>query len=384
MSEPPAYDLTATTLVFRRDEDTRAWVTGLANHRRLGGYLPPGGHLEASETLAECALREVREELGCDAVIIPGPSMPIPPGYPHTVCPAPWWIIDCRASADNRTPRPHRHLDHTYCAIAAGDVGEPETTAVWWTEQQIRDHPDLSNDSRPQLLAAFPLLDHLTTDLHIADGDAWHAPGALAPILDDLARERTAQDVLFGRQEFPDGTGGPGTTEAADRAKQQVADAWQTGTLTWRHILEEEFLEAMAETDPQALHTELIQTAAVAAKWAAALQRRHGRITHHVKTTGGRSEHLIRDHAAPKGETVRVATPGERDGMLMVAAYAALGQVIAHSDPAALIDLAELLHALAPSCGINPADLESLRSTTAQTLGPFTTARIAQNPPEHP
>ncbi|MFI7707135.1 NUDIX domain-containing protein [Nonomuraea sp. NPDC049480] len=106
---PVKYDMTATNLVFRRSEDTGDWVTGVAYHVRLGGFLPAGGHWEDGESLAETALRETVEELGCRTLIIPGPSsMLAPAGYPHPVCPVPWWIIDCRASADSHTPGPHR------------------------------------------------------------------------------------------------------------------------------------------------------------------------------------------------------------------------------------------------------------------------------------
>ncbi|TMR08178.1 NUDIX domain-containing protein, partial [Nonomuraea turkmeniaca] len=73
------YDMTATNLVFRRSESAGDWVTGVAYHLRLGGFLPAGGHWEDGETLAETALRETVEELGCRTLIIPGlSSMPAP------------------------------------------------------------------------------------------------------------------------------------------------------------------------------------------------------------------------------------------------------------------------------------------------------------------
>ncbi|MGP3913002.1 NUDIX domain-containing protein [Nonomuraea sp. 10N515B] len=169
MDAPAKYDMTATNLVFRRSEDTGHWVTGVAYHVRLGGFLPAGGHWEDGETLAETALRETVEELGCRTLIIPGlSSMPAPAGYPHPVCPAPWWVIDCRASADSHTPGPHRHLDHTFVSIFEREVQAPETAVDWLTRQQVKDRADLSHDSRLQLLTVFPLLDDLTRDLHVS------------------------------------------------------------------------------------------------------------------------------------------------------------------------------------------------------------------------
>ena len=98
-------------------------------------------------------------------------------------------------------------------------------------------------------------------------------------MLTDVAAERLAQDARFGVQDFPDGTGTE-RTPAADRAKAEAHAAWERGELTWRHILAEEFLEALAETEPTALRTELVQTAAVAVKWVQSLDKRHGYTRH--------------------------------------------------------------------------------------------------------
>ena len=96
-------------------------------------------------------------------------------------------------------------------------------------------------------------------------------PGSLSRVLADVAAERAAQDATWGFREHPDGTG-PEYAAEADRAKRAVADAG--GGLTWRHILHEEVLEAFAEDDPERLRAELIQVAAVAVKWAQALDLR--------------------------------------------------------------------------------------------------------------
>ncbi|WP_157251299.1 hypothetical protein [Nonomuraea typhae] len=104
------------------------------------------------------------------------------------------------------------------------------------------------------------------------NGD-YGVPGSLARVLADIADERRAQDARWGIQDIPDGTS-PSRTAAADAAKRETSAAFGEGTLTWRHILLEEVLESLAETDPEALRTELIQVAAVAVKWAQALDRR--------------------------------------------------------------------------------------------------------------
>ena len=62
----------------------------------------------------------------------------------------------------------------------------------------------------------------------------------------------------------------------ADNARRNCEDAFAQGDGTWKHILEEEFWEAMAEEDPEALEKELIQVAAVAVSMAAASRRARG------------------------------------------------------------------------------------------------------------
>ncbi|WP_223167374.1 NUDIX hydrolase [Nonomuraea sp. SYSU D8015] len=105
------------------------------------------------------------------------------------------------------------------------------------------------------------------------DGDAG-VPGSLARVLGDVAAERAAQDEMWGMQELPDGTGGGRTAADSGRARQETETAAGDGTLTWRHILAEEVLEAFAEADRDRLRAELVQVAAVAVKWIQSLDRR--------------------------------------------------------------------------------------------------------------
>ncbi|MFI6298967.1 hypothetical protein ACIBEJ_45775 [Nonomuraea sp. NPDC050790] len=104
------------------------------------------------------------------------------------------------------------------------------------------------------------------------DGD-YGLPGSLRCVLEEIAGERRAQDARWGIQDVPDGTS-PVRAPAADEAKRETSAAFDDGTLTWRHILAEEVLEAFAESDTEALRTELIQVAAVAVKWVQAIDRR--------------------------------------------------------------------------------------------------------------
>ena len=99
----------------------------------------------------------------------------------------------------------------------------------------------------------------------------------------DVMLERERQTEKHGVQtHLPDGTG-PGVwldpdirsartfDELADSAKLRCKRASEheggDGSITFEHILTEEWAEALAESDPAALRAELVQLAAVAVQW---------------------------------------------------------------------------------------------------------------------
>jgi len=89
-----------------------------------------------------------------------------------------------------------------------------------------------------------------------------------ATVLQDVLNERIRQDRKFGPQSHPNGTGGRGTDALVRIAREECNQAFAEGQGTWKHILDEEFCEALAESDPAKLRKELIQIAAVAVAWA--------------------------------------------------------------------------------------------------------------------
>lgn len=100
-------------------------------------------------------------------------------------------------------------------------------------------------------------------------------PAARRPVLLEVDTERDGQDEKWGEQNHPDGTGYAYLQEKADQARRDCNLAAATGTVTWRHILREEYYEALACTDDQQLRAELVQVAAVAVSWIEAIDRRH-------------------------------------------------------------------------------------------------------------
>jgi hypothetical protein len=98
--------------------------------------------------------------------------------------------------------------------------------------------------------------------------------GPDAPVLAEIQAERERQDAKWGEQNHPDGTGSRDQQAAAGLARSWCQDAFGSGYGTWSDVLAEEVAEANAESDPAKLRAELIQVAAVATAWIAAIDRR--------------------------------------------------------------------------------------------------------------
>ena len=116
-------------------------------------------------------------------------------------------------------------------------------------------------------------------------------PSPTADVLIEVLHERGHQTAKHGEQNhLPDGTGpdldlavafvaGRITAEhLAEWAKARTKAASQNeggdGSITFEHILTEEWAEALAESDPAKLRAELIQVAAVAVQWVEAIDHR--------------------------------------------------------------------------------------------------------------
>lgn len=106
-------------------------------------------------------------------------------------------------------------------------------------------------------------------------------------ILYEVADETVRQDEKWGEQNHPDLL----PEEYSHRTYHFTAEAWKRtndarvakanadGALpdrncAWDGILLEEVYEALAESDPAKLRAELVQVAAVAVQWVAAIDRR--------------------------------------------------------------------------------------------------------------
>lgn len=107
-------------------------------------------------------------------------------------------------------------------------------------------------------------------------------------ILAEIGNERRRQDELWGLGQLgiPDGTGHEKFKELAGEARIECDRATAAMEVTFMHVLLEEVMEALAESDEDRLRVELIQVAAVAAKWVQAIDRRRVLRDHHQEGLG--------------------------------------------------------------------------------------------------
>ena len=123
---------TATAFVVRADATLLHW------HKRLGQWMPPGGHIEPDELPTEAALREVREETGLICEIVSSSSY-LRFTYPEQL-PAPYTIL----IEDIPGPdEPHKHIDLIYFVRPLEDAGHAtvdDPTLRWVSSAELREN----------------------------------------------------------------------------------------------------------------------------------------------------------------------------------------------------------------------------------------------------
>lgn len=101
----------------------------MLKHRKLGMWLPPGGHIEPGELPDEAAVREVLEETGIYAELLPESGEPAPPGPVRLCRPEAVQLEDIAPG--------HQHIDMVYFARpvpGSSIIPRPneESSAVGW------------------------------------------------------------------------------------------------------------------------------------------------------------------------------------------------------------------------------------------------------------
>lgn len=116
----PSRDFTVAVLVVDAGRVLLHW------HRKLGRWLPPGGHIEPGELPDEAAIREVREETGVTPTLWPETGIDIDlPGQPVQLArPAGIQLTDISPG--------HQHIDLIYVATAASAPADLPADVGWF------------------------------------------------------------------------------------------------------------------------------------------------------------------------------------------------------------------------------------------------------------
>lgn len=140
---------TVTGFVSYRDRTLLHW------HRKLGMWLPPGGHIEPDEDPVEAVVREVCEESGLEVDVIDvGPRLDF--DYPAQL-PAPVTIL----LEDIPEPgNPHQHIDLIYfCRPRATALAlpKPASPAMVWVDRKTLELEGAWSPQESQAPALIPL-----------------------------------------------------------------------------------------------------------------------------------------------------------------------------------------------------------------------------------
>lgn len=134
-----------TSTVFLVTEETPQRVL-LLHHKKMGKWMPPGGHQVDDENAYETAIREVREETGVDITEYLPKSKQIDDRA--VSLPLPRYILEERIDARGEQPE-HFHLDFIYVVtVPYQEVSrqEAESHSIgWFTEEEVGKLPVFEN-----------------------------------------------------------------------------------------------------------------------------------------------------------------------------------------------------------------------------------------------
>ena len=130
----------------------------LVHHKKLGLWLPIGGHINENETPDEALIREVKEEVGIDIKILNESSIPLK-GNIKTNLAIPYYV------------NVHSVGDHDHCclfyickAINPEElvINKSELKDFNWFNKNDLNQEHISINVKNQCLKAFELFDQLT------------------------------------------------------------------------------------------------------------------------------------------------------------------------------------------------------------------------------
>ena len=98
----------------------------LIEHRKLGCWLYPGGHIDADEDPVQAVLREVSEETGITCQIIAEARF----SHPATTVLAAPFTICVQDIPGDATAGPHQHIDMVYVLRPVSGLPTPQAREV--------------------------------------------------------------------------------------------------------------------------------------------------------------------------------------------------------------------------------------------------------------
>ncbi|MBM3926774.1 MAG: NUDIX domain-containing protein [SAR202 cluster bacterium] len=103
-------------------------------HKKVRALLPPGGHIEPNEDPVQAVLREIQEETGVPAEVIPG-RLAYDFSYPQQVLPPEAIMVE-----DIQDPRTgfHQHIDMIYFCRPLGPAPVIKDGWRWFSEEQLK------------------------------------------------------------------------------------------------------------------------------------------------------------------------------------------------------------------------------------------------------
>ena len=118
---------TCTGFLVEGDKTLLLW------HQRLRMWVPPGGHLEPNEDPLTAVLREIREEAGLEAQVLPL-NQTFPFAYPGQIAPPYTILLENSTEADE----PHQHIDLIYFCRPTDNASlyPPQGAIVTWVDEE--------------------------------------------------------------------------------------------------------------------------------------------------------------------------------------------------------------------------------------------------------
>ena len=120
---------TATAFVVHDDSVALHW------HPKVKAWLPPGGHIEENEDPVQAALREVHEETGLHAEVVPTSEV-IELSYPTQVLPPFTIMVE---DIDDPVQGFHNHIDMIYFCRLAGTEAALSDGWRWVSRGELYD-----------------------------------------------------------------------------------------------------------------------------------------------------------------------------------------------------------------------------------------------------